>query len=314
VETQTPIFVVSSGRAGSTLLARMIHRHPKLLCISDLFEPVGDVPYFDRQHVVSGPEFFRILSLPSFPQRIQFWRERPTSELLHLPDDDNMVSLLATYTLPFVTGGDPMELYGELEVATATFGEATMADHMIRFFDWLRDRYGAQKWVERTGGSLPHARKIVETWPHAKIVHNYRDCRETAISMLSGSFFKLYLELEKNPNLGDWDSEVVPPVEEMGAMLNRWVVDAVAAFETLPAEQWMNLSFEDLLADAQGSLVRLACFLLDQEEATPEDVAWAEEQSELIRPPSLKFKTRPPEEQEKLQSACREGLETLGYL
>ena len=55
-QTQTPIFVVSSGRAGSTLLARMIHRHPQLLCVSDLFEPVGEVPYFDHRKIVDGEE------------------------------------------------------------------------------------------------------------------------------------------------------------------------------------------------------------------------------------------------------------------
>ena len=77
--TQTPIFVVSSGRAGSTLLARMIHRHPRLLCVSDIFEPVGEIPYFDARHRVTGGEFFAVLSAPSFPQRIRYWRAQPTS-------------------------------------------------------------------------------------------------------------------------------------------------------------------------------------------------------------------------------------------
>ena len=79
----------------------MINRHPQLLCVSDLFEPVGEVPYFDRSKIVDGKEFFKILSGPSFPQRIKYWREQPTSELLFMPEDDDMVSLLLTYTLPF---------------------------------------------------------------------------------------------------------------------------------------------------------------------------------------------------------------------
>ena len=110
-----------------------------------------------------------------------------------------------------------------------------MAGHLIRFFDWLRDRYEKDLWVERTGGSLPHMRQIVDTWPDAKIVHNYRDPREVALSMMTGSFFRLYLELEKNPDLGDWDWNHMPPIEEMGAMLNRWLVDGQAAAEAVLA-------------------------------------------------------------------------------
>lgn len=312
-ETQTPIFVVSSGRAGSTLLAKMINRHPRLLCVSDLFEPVGEVPYFDRRKVVGGEEFLEVLSSPSFPQRIKYWRDQPTTELLFLPPSDDRVSLLLSYTLPFLTGGDPMELYRELAEAVRGFGRASKADHMIRCFDWLRDRFGKDLWVERTGGSLPHTAEIVDTWPGAKIVHSYRDPRETAISMMTGSFFRLYLELTKNPDLGEWDADYMPPLEEMGAMLNRWFVDALAALEAVPGERKMNLSYEGLMADAEGTLLRLAAFLLDRAEPTAEDVAWARQESTIIRPARLKFSGLAPEEQEKLQDACAEAVRLLGY-
>lgn len=309
---QTPIFVVSSGRAGSTLLARMIHRHPQLLCVSDIFEPVGDIPYFDRRRV-DGKAFFKILSAPSFQQRIDYWRTQPTGELLFLPDEDRMVSLLLTYTLPFVSGDQPMEVYRELETAAAGWGEDSMPGHLIHFFDWLRDRYGKDLWVERTGGSLPHMRQIIDTWPDAKIVHSYRDTRETAISMMTGSFFRLYLELEKNPGLGDWDWSYMPPLEEMGAMLNRWVVDGVAALETVPEERRLNLAYEDLVDDAAGTLLRLSSFIFDRAEPTPEDVAWAEAERAVIRRPSLKFPTLPEPEQQRLEEVCSEGLAALGY-
>ena len=310
---QPPIFVVSSGRAGSTLLARMIHRHPRLLVASDIFEPVGEIPYFDRGRRVSGQEFFRVLSAPSFKQRIAYWRSRPTDELLHLPADDRMVSLLFCYTLPFLTGGNPTSLYGELEAAASSWPEDSMPGHLIHVFAWLRDRYGKDLWVERTGGSLPHMRRIIETWPDAKIVHNYRDCRETAISMMTGSFFRLYLELEKNPDLGDWDESYTPPLEEMGAMLNRWVVDAAAALEEVPAERRLNIAFEDLLDDPEATLLRLSGFIQGREEPSPEDVAWARGESAVIRPPSRKFPALPDAKQRRLSQACAEGLALLGY-
>lgn len=313
MKKQTPIFVVSSGRAGSTLLARMINRHPRLLCVSDLFEPVGEVPYFDHDRRVDGRRFFEILSSPSYQQRIDYWRAQPTGELLHLPEDDEMVSLLLSYTLPFLTGGDPMDLFRELRAAAEGHGEDSMAGHLIRCFDWLRDRFGKELWVERTGGSLPHTRKIIQTWPDSKIVHNYRDSRETAISMMTGSFFRLYLELTKNPDLGDWDWEHMPPLEEMGAMLNRWVMDAVAALDELPARQRMDLSYEELMADTTGTLLGLARFVFERE-PTAEDRAWAEREVAVIRPAPLKSPGLPREEQERLEASCADALGALGYL
>lgn len=312
MSAQKPVFVVSSGRAGSTLLARMIHRHPRLLCVSDLFEPVGVVPYFDRERRVDGEEFFAVLSRPSFPQRIAFWRAQPTSELLFLHDDDDLVSLLTSYTLPFLAGGNPMVLYEELRQATAKLGGAPMADQLIHVFDWLRVRFGKELWVERTGGSLPHMRQILDTWPDAKIVHNFRDPRETAISMMTGSFFRLYLELEKNPQLGAWDQDHMPPLEEMAAMLNRWVVDGVAALDRFPSEQRMNLSYERLMEDADGTLLELVRFLFDRE-PTAEDAAWAEQQMAVIRPAPLKFPALPADERKTLQAACEGALAALGY-
>ncbi len=291
----------------------MIHRHPRLLCVSDIFEPVGEIPYFDRQRRVDGKEFFEILSAPSFQQRIDYWRAQPTSELLFLPEDDRMVSLLLSYTLPFLAGSEPMGLYRELESAAQGWGEDSMSGHLIRCFDWLRDRYEKDLWVERTGGSLPHMRQIIDTWQGAKIIHNYRDCREVALSMMTGSFFRLYLELDKNPDLGDWDWNHMPKIEEMGAMLNRWVVAAEAALEAVPAERRLPLAYEDLLDDAAGTLLRLSNFIFDREEPAPEDVAWAEKEVAVIRRPKRKFPLLAGEQQRRLQKSVAEGLAVLGY-
>lgn len=310
---QQPVFVVSSGRSGSTLLAKMINRHPQILCVSDLFEPVGDIPYFKQELRVNGEDFFKTLSSPSLKQRIKYWRNRPTSELLFMPEDDNMVSLLLTYTLPFVTDGKPMDLYLKLEEETRNWEEDSMPNQLLRFFDWLRDQGEKELWVERTGGSLPHMKQMIETWPSAKFIYNYRDCRETAISMMTGSFFRLYLALTQNPELDEWDETYMPPLGEMGAMLNQWVVDAVAALEGVPDHQKWELRYEDLLDDTEATLRSFACFVFDREESTREDYEWAAEQSKVVKRNPLKFPALNPDQQAELNEACREGQKALGY-
>ncbi len=311
--SQTPTFILSSGRSGSTLVARLVREHPELLCISDLFEPVGEEPYFDSSSELSGREFFALLSRPSYPQRIAYWRQRPTAELLYLPDEDDQVSLLLSYTLPFLAGKEAPELLAEVRQAVSAFPPASPADQLVRFFDWLRDRHGKRLWVERTGGSLPHTRVILETWPDARIVHNFRDPRETAISMMHGSFFRLYLELEKNPALDEWDWRVYPPIEEMGAMLDRWMVDALDALSAVPAERKLDLAFEDLQARPEETLLELVGFLLERDEPTGADLAWARAQAGRVRRLPRKFPRLEAGERRRLEEACRESIVRLGY-
>ena len=306
-----PVFVISSGRTGSTFLARLIRDHPRLLCVSDLFEPVGKVPYFDRRTQIDGPSFFKVLSAPSFPQRIAYWRWKPNAELLFLPEDDNLVSLLLSYTLPFVTE-QPLELYREVKEAVCRFPTRSMADQTIAFFDFLRDRFNKEIWVERTGGSLPHTREIIQTWPHARFIHNFRDPREVSLSMMTGSFFRLYLELEKNPDLGTWDWNYMPPIEEMGSMLNKWVLNAMDAFAQLPKEQHHNLRYEDLMSDPEGTLLSLAQFFLGRDN-TDEDRQWAQTQAARIRPSGPKFDKLEPQERSALENAVAPAMDILGY-
>ena len=284
-----------------------------MLCVSDLFEPVGDVPYFDRDRVVAGSEFFAVLSRPSFKQRIRYWRRQPNAELLYLHDDDEMVSLLLSYTLPFLAARDPMELFHELGLEARGWPDDTMPGHLIRLFDWLRDRFNKAVWVERTGGSLPHTRKMIELWPNAKFVHNYRDCRETAISMETGSFFRLYLELLENPDLDEWNSDILAPIEALGAMLNSWIIDATTALARVPDGQRMNLPYEALISHPRETLLALSGFILDRSEPTKADRAWAERERQTIWQVPLRFPTLPVHDQSELGAACAQGLRILGY-
>ena len=64
----------------------------------------------------------------------------------------------------------------------------------------LEKNYGLRE--QGAHSSIP--KRLFENWPNAKFIHNYRDCREVAISMMTGSFFRLYLELTQNPDLGEW--------------------------------------------------------------------------------------------------------------
>jgi hypothetical protein len=312
MSTQRPVFIVTSGRTGSTLLAKMINRHPAILCASDIFEPVGDNPFFEPR-VVNGKEFFRLLSKPSHPARIRFWRQQPTDELLFLHPDDQHVSLLLSYTLPFLTGGSPMSLYEEVKEHFRQVKPRQIPDHLLLFFDWLRDRYQKSLWVERTGGSLPHTKKIIDTWPSAKVVFYYRDPRETAISMMHNDFFRLYLELTKKPALTEWDSDFMPPIGEMAAMLNTWTLDAMAALSHLQEDRVFTLRYEDLVATPEKSLISLVKFCQGTTQISEAEFEWARKEARIIRNPVKRFLKLPTSDQDQLLEACGALAQRLGY-
>jgi len=308
---QTPVFILSSGRTGSTFLARLLRAHPRLLCVSDLFEPVGEVPYFDRATCVSGERFFEYLSAHSHPLRIAYWRRQPTDELLYLPEKDDMVSLLLTYTLPFLSA-DPMALYHRVAAAVRRFPPRSPADQLTAFFDFLRDSQGKQLWVERTGGSLPHARRMVATWPDGKFVYNVRDPRETAISMMTGSFFRLYLALTRNPGLQEWDGRAMPHPADMGAMLESWICEADGAWESIPRGNRHLLRYEDLMNRPEEVLLGLVRFLFERE-PDKEDRDWAARQARKVKPAPLRFGELSRSDRGALAAACRNAVELLGY-
>ncbi|KAG1647387.1 Tubulin polyglutamylase TTLL6 [Nymphon striatum] len=288
ISDQIPQFIVTSGRSGSTMLARMLQRHPELVCMSDLIEPVGDVPFIDTERIVSSQDFLATLQAPSLPERIRFWRAQPTDELLHLPEHDADVSLLLTYALPFLQPDDPEGLLRDLCDAIGMREPATMAAHLFASFAWLRDRFGGTRWVERTGGSLPHAKKLVDTFPQGRFIHLHRDPAEVAISMQTGSFFRLYHLLEDNPALDRWDWNVVPEPAVLAAMLDRWEVAACQAWRALPNDQFLRIRYEDLMADGPHHLLRVLAFLLERP-ISDQDRSWAAAEAASLRPAPLRL-------------------------
>ena len=97
-------------------------------------------------------------------------------------------------------------------------------------------------------------------------------------------------------------------------MLSDWVVDAVDALESVPESQKLDLRYEDVLNDAEATLIRFSNFIFDRDEPTEEELRWARKEAESVRRPSLKFPSWTRASRSRLQAACQKGLELLGYV
>jgi hypothetical protein len=294
-------FVLTSGRSGSTFLARLLNEHPDLVVISDVIEPAIEDPYFDRRSELDGPAFWDLLTRPALPERIAHWRRCGGEELLYLPESDGDVSLLMAYTLPFLTD-DPWRLREELEAAVSTHPVQAAPDHLSSVAAYLRDRFSGRRWIERTGGSLPHAASIIEAWPDAKYVMLLRDPVETAISMQTGSFFRLCLAIEDG-SPADWLDPRFADAAALASMIERWTIGGATAIETVPAERVLVLTYERLVTEPVAALTSLVHFVLGRN-PSDDDLRWARKAASWVAPAPARTPELSTSEVTRIREAC----------
>ena len=99
-----PVFVLSTGRCGSTMVSNILNRHPRVLSLSEFFSYIGMVPYRRRP---SGDRMWHIYSRPRHRTRIMLHGRY--EELLYPLDDPNArfqkqeVPPILCATLPHLT-------------------------------------------------------------------------------------------------------------------------------------------------------------------------------------------------------------------
>jgi len=178
---QKPIFIINTGRCGSTFLSRIINEHPQFLVISELIEPIAHNPYFDN-HRVDGNTFWDYLNRKSMQQRVDIWRKTKTRELGYLDENDENVSLLSAYTLPQLSE-EHLELRNKIHDEVCAWSTESVSKHFINLMELIRDIFGKEIWIERTGGSINQVDRIVKVWPEAKFIYIFRNGYSTLKSM-----------------------------------------------------------------------------------------------------------------------------------
>ena len=162
-------------------------------------------------------------------------------------------------------------------------------------------------WVERSGGSLIFAPRLLSEFPEARVVHVYRDGRETALSMSRHYPFRLYPATMKKLRPRVTDVEVLVSGVKRWSKINPWLellLPLLVKPERLPFDK---LTITDFAA-YWSALIGLAHEMLGLE-----DEAWIRKASAIPRQTPSKFAKLSVAEQDAIIEACRLGLERLGY-
>lgn len=336
-----PVFVLSTGRCGSTMISDILNLHPQVLSLSEFIAYTGIRTFRFRR--TTGDRIWEILS-----------RQQPRTRLMLGGDYDELIYPFgkpeARYTredippvlcatLPHLTDRHD-DLFDELEPVVRGQLTQTPAEHYRRLFEWLCARFGSRVWVERSGGSLLFGSRLLREFPDARVIHVYRDGRNTAISMSRHYLFRLIaVNLAMLRSLGfdalgavaqsrHWEvfSMYLEPVTrilfrlkhlpydkltlaDFGALWNAMIERGNRLFESLPSDRLLNVRFEDVQADPEAQIRRLIRFI----SPSLEDETWFRAACAIPRPTSSKFESLDTEERTLLTEVCRPGLERLGY-
>ena len=335
-----PVLVLSTGRCGSTMVSDILSRHPGILSVSEFFSFVGPRAFVGRR--LSGERIWRLYSRPGRPIRRLRHFGIP-SELLYPLDDsaarfslDDLPPILAI-TLPHLTA-EYHDLYDECGRVVRAQPRQAPAEHHRRFFEWLAGRFRRRVWVERSGGSLLWGSRLLGAFPDARVIHVYRDGRDTALSMSRHPPFRVMLAIRNQLKplgldpmgwVGSASGRVVALLDELAGMLvrpERLRLDRVSLadfawfwnqmiemgddlFGHFPSHRLLNVAFEDVQASPESEIRRIVRFI------SPElvDDAWLQTVSSIPRKTTSRFPRLGADERAAVTEACRPGLERLGY-
>jgi len=337
-----PILILSTGRCGSTMISDILSRHPKVLSLSEFFVPLGSAAFAHK--TPSGPQLWKILSQQTPALHMMLKSGIIVDESLYPYGSpqarftpDNIPPIMAV-TLPHLT--DQHEaLYDELELVVKARPSRPLAEQYQFLFETLAEKYQRDVWIERSGGSFIIAATLLELFPEAKVIHVFRDGRDTALSMSQHHNFRILLAmLQKTNRLGidvfqSWhEPQIGPqklwlekllfpflnteqmkkqafPLVEYGKLWSQMILSGCGILDTLPKDRLLSVKFEAVQENPRKELKELIRFINPELENTE----WLDEACLIPRPTRSKFSALPETERIALTQACEPGLTLLGY-
>ena len=339
---QTPLFIVSTGRSGSTMLSELLALHPDVMSLSELFNALHPLGF--ATDPIDGPDFWSVLSEPR-PRHTAWLRlmERglaieevryPLASIARFRETG--IPPLLAMTLPPLTD-NPDGLHEELRVFVQSLPEDRIHLQYLRVFQWLCMRLGRRFWCERSGGSLGLVHALSHFFPDAKFVHVFRDGREFAVSasrfplMRMGMIANLFQQRfgsapyltptyqvpeDLPPSwLGlvpeSFDVEAFErfelPLDRIGLAWSEMIAVGLQLLGKVPAERVLHVRYESLLDAPHAELQRIVRFM----DPSLDDPAWLAEAAGRVRKNPPKWVTLPADVRARLDAACVPGMELL---
>lgn len=341
--THSLTFVVTTGRAGSSALSRILRQHPDILSLNELLLSMEYSPALSPRSL-TGEEFWAAVTAPNpvfdWEIRSGFGCEEYLYPKLPRPRYSAATTglpALSVMVLPHLSD-DPDALLDALAPEVRSWPARPAPLHWQALFDALAEQCGSPRAVvERSGISLGLVGELRALFPHARFVHLHRAGPDCALSMSRHAGFRSFrlqhllatryglgfsdlterdiarlppelasLMANGRPDLARTMRQELPPAE-FGRLWSELIEEGVRLLEEVPHQLRTGLSYERLLDAPRTELTRLARFI--GVSASPE---WLAEASRTLdgtrRDAALRL---PPAELAALHEACAPGTHAL---
>lgn len=230
------IFIVGSGRSGTTLLVNILNKH-KEICISNQMHFMGH------------------LARPGVRQKMKDF---------DLSDDDNVRGLVEfMYTKPFAGGSYWRWLHNNVE-PEALLQQILNTDRSQRAIFSLLMRLRAKGETilgEKTPDHIHYVPTLLEWFPKARIIHTFRDPRAVFVSEFQYRW--------NQPGLKRFPYKQLRPIKPLYSlfilfhMSLEWFLAANyhSKYKERYPDNYYLLKFEDLIRDPENQLRQLCNFL-----------------------------------------------------
>ncbi len=344
-----PIFIVGTGRCGSTLLSSILRMHPAVTSISEFMSFVTDlgcqVGSTFPQGNVDGTWLWELIATPWPRQNLMLRHDVAMPEVLypwrdgtHRFNRDTGVPAISQVTLPHLTD-DPDGWLDTLEPVVKAFTSAPVGIQLRRLFDLLAARDGGSVWVERSGGSLRIVHRLIEHFPDARFIHLVRDGRDAALSMSQHRGFKMVLVCFQMLEIlgcdpfqsadrrweGDMPDDLAALLPERftrqafcdfevppplcGHYWSGEIIEGVAVLGRLPPERLLTVRYEGLLVEPEATLRQLLAYILRADTAA--ETSFLQHAATLVRRPASRWRDLAPRDRGRLEAACEAGFAAL---
>jgi hypothetical protein len=287
------VFLVGTGRCGSSLVQEVLARHPDVGFVSNLEDRLRAGPAAGRWNGVlyrRVPEWFTV-----------------KGRLRYAPSEG--YRLLEHEVSPLVSSP-----FRDLEPDDAT---PWLAGRFRSFFERRARAQGGPVFLHKFTG-WPRAGFIAQIFPEARFVHVVRDGRAVASSLLQMPWWQGFrgpAEWGWGP-LSDRDGRAWNASGRSFALLAglEWKL-LMDAFERaradVPDDQWLDVRYEDFVADPRGRIKELLSFM---------GLEWTERFERGFRRHTIRadrteayLRDLSPEEVAALDRSLRPHLARLGY-
>lgn len=336
-------FIVSTGRAGSTALSRVLHRHPDVLSLREFYSSMGSPTTAFPGGVLTAEDFWRLLAEPHDLRDRLIRSGLSFSEMLYLQQPGRFdshrggIPAICLITLPALAPpGDA--LFDELETEIRRWPSRPVVAHYRALFDWLSVRLDRRVVAERSGYSLHFVPALRKAFPDARFVHLYRNGPDCALSMSGHNGFRLGAlaqEISEHAGVSDqnWlkvspDDPRVPadlrpvlrrqfsreliidrpiPLSRFGLFWSKTIKQGLADLAAIPADQRIMIQYENLVDHPDAELTRLAEMV--GVDPLPK---WLRTGREMLDPNRRnKSLLLPPKDRDSLMEACSGGMQAL---